>query len=153
MSCWYVTPVCLQADSPIGKRGQGRAVTSGPYGSSRAHSAVHQTAPADSPPESSKGLMLVVLTSRKGSWRRLTIPERRPVPPCSDHMHKGRGGIRVSPAGAHSLQLWSAAAQPNTRQHLQLSALKRPKKFRSGSTRPASVRDRTVSIPGWVVSK
>lgn len=64
----------------------------------------------------------------------LTVPERSP---CPDRVHEG-GGIRGRPAGAHSLQLWSAAAQPNTRQHLQPSALKRPKKFRLGNTQPAS---------------
>lgn len=149
MSCWYVTPVCLQADSPIGNREKG----AGKGSNFRAYGAVHQTSPFDNPQESSKGLGLVLLTSRKGSWRRLTVPEQRLVPPCSDHMHKGKWRIRVSPAGARSLQLWSAAAQPNTRQHLQLSALRRPKKFRLGNTRPVSVRDRTVSIPGWVVSK
>lgn len=113
MSCWYVTPVCLQADSPIGKREKGAGKGSdfqalweqpGPF-------ACPSNCPCRQSPRILRGVDVGVLTSRKGSWRRLTIPERRPVPPCSDHMHKGRGGLESVPQG---LALCSFDQQPHS---------------------------------------
>lgn len=71
-----------------------------------------------------------------------------PASPCLHHMQEG--GIRSRPAGVHSLQLWSPAAQPNVRQHLQPSALKRPQTLirdRAACLPAQAPQDRTVSIP------
>lgn len=104
-------------------------------------SAVCQTALAELSLETSKGWR------RQSSWAKAgkDPPPPPPSPPnlvssgswsspdCPRAVHQplpwphAWGGIRGRPAGAHFPQLWSAAAQPNTRQHLQLSALKRPK--------------------------
>lgn len=134
MSCWYVTPVCLLAHSEIGDCGgePGRTAAFLPYGSSPVSSAVCQTDHSECSPETSGRVVEEVLFSTK-AVERLSLPlgsGNRAVCPWTEslpQLHAWVGWIRGRPAGAHSLQLWSAAARPNTRQHLQPSALKRPK--------------------------
>lgn len=66
------------------------------------------------------------LNLQRGHWvKNWLFPSKASTPSPSPPMRVGR--IRGSPAGAHSLQLWSAAALSNTRQHLQPFALQRPK--------------------------
>lgn len=66
------------------------------------------------------------LNLQRGHWvKNWLFPSKASTPSPSPPMRVGR--IRGSPAGAHSLQLWSVAALSNTRQHLQPFALRRPK--------------------------
>ena len=140
VSCWCATPVCLLAHSEIGNWEKGLWKGSGlPYVSRQASQQSVKRPLPNATQEPWRVALVQEQGQRKGSlfcgvmeWAHCPRVEHQSLL----WPHAG-GGIRGRPAGAHSLQLWSAAAQPNARQHLQLSALKRPKKFRLQNTQPA----------------
>lgn len=148
VSHWYVTAHCLLAHSEIGNRGreQGRGFACRCWGGG---SSVCQTTswlsqkPWEGLQEEEEQSQWKVQPSAGLRGKKLTVPEQsiNSPPPPSPTLLPRVGRIRASPAGAHSLQLWSAAALSNTRQHLQPLALKRPK---------IPIRERTACLPSIV---